>query len=134
MCAVADVSITKSAPATIRQGNTLVYTLTVTNTGPSTATNVLIKDQIPTALTSANFLPAQSGGCTLNTAGTEVQCGGQVLTLIPGGRRTYQVAFSTENGTCNASIANTASVEALESDPQLGNNQSMPIASTLVCQ
>ncbi len=136
VCATADVSITKSAPSTVQLGNTLLFTVTVTNTGPNIATNVLIKDPIPSALTSANFLPAQSGGCTLNTAGTEVQCGGSTLTLIPGGRRTFQIAFSipTTSSTCNTSIGNQSTVEASEADPQTGNNVSSPIASTVVCE
>ena len=40
----ADVAITKTGPATIVAGNPLVYTITVTNTGPSDAVGVTVSD------------------------------------------------------------------------------------------
>ena len=60
----ADLGITKTAsPNPIKQGNVLTYTLTVTNTGPTNATNVIQIAAIPTinriAATSQLLLPFQ---------------------------------------------------------------------------
>ena len=47
----ADVAITKTGPASIVAGNPLVYTITVTNTGPSDAAGVVVRDPTPPGLT-----------------------------------------------------------------------------------
>lgn len=50
-CSV-DVALTKSVdPAVAKRGDTVVYTLTVTNTGPNTATGVKVTDKLPDGLT-----------------------------------------------------------------------------------
>ena len=45
--AQADLSLVKSAPATVVAGQQLTYTLTATNNGPSNATGVSIIDTLP---------------------------------------------------------------------------------------
>ena len=55
-----DVSLAKTTTATvIRAGDTVTYTLTAANAGPSTATGVVITDTLPTGLT---FVSATGGG------------------------------------------------------------------------
>ena len=49
--ASADVQITKTGPASVVPGTTVVYTITVTNTGPSDAASVEVTDATPTGLT-----------------------------------------------------------------------------------
>jgi uncharacterized repeat protein (TIGR01451 family) len=55
----ADVRITKLGPATILPGDTIVYTTTVFNDGPSTALNVVVTDPTPAGLTFVS----NSGDC-----------------------------------------------------------------------
>src|SRR5262249_26091591 len=43
----ADLSITKTAPATVPTGQALTYTLSVHNAGPSDATGVAVTDTLP---------------------------------------------------------------------------------------
>src|SRR5207245_10000175 len=43
--AVADLAITKTGPAQVDAGASFNYTLTVTNNGPSTATQIQVTDQ-----------------------------------------------------------------------------------------
>jgi uncharacterized repeat protein (TIGR01451 family) len=56
----ADVAITKTGPASIVAGNPIVYTITVTNTGPSDAANVVVRDPTPAGLTWVS----NAGDCT----------------------------------------------------------------------
>ena len=56
----ADVAITKTGPPSIVAGNPLVYTITVTNTGPSDAAGVVVSDATPTGLVFVSNI----GACT----------------------------------------------------------------------
>ena len=56
----ADVRIAKTGPATATPGSTVVYTLTITNDGPSVADNVTVNDPAPGGLTFVST----SGACT----------------------------------------------------------------------
>ena len=55
----AGLTITKSAPATVSPGASLTYTITYGNTGGADATNVVIRDTVPTGTT---FVSATDGG------------------------------------------------------------------------
>jgi uncharacterized repeat protein (TIGR01451 family)/fimbrial isopeptide formation D2 family protein len=57
----ADLVVTKSqpSPATVNPGGTITYTVTVTNNGPATASNVVVTDTLPTGTT---FGSASNGG------------------------------------------------------------------------
>jgi uncharacterized repeat protein (TIGR01451 family) len=45
----ADVSVAKTGDATVVAGNDVTYTITVTNNGPSDASNVVLTDTLPRA-------------------------------------------------------------------------------------
>ena len=47
----ADLAITKTGPASVVAGTNVVYTITVTNAGPSNAEGVVVTDVTPTGLT-----------------------------------------------------------------------------------
>ncbi|MCK5377118.1 MAG: DUF11 domain-containing protein [Acidobacteria bacterium] len=55
----AGLTITKSAPATVAPGSALTYTITYGNSGGADATNVVIRDTVPTGTT---FVSATDGG------------------------------------------------------------------------
>ena len=62
----ADLSITKTDSADpVLAGTDLTYTLSVTNAGPSDATNVVVSDPVPAG---TSFVSADGGG--LEAAGT----------------------------------------------------------------
>lgn len=120
-CANVGVGKTDSPdPAVINQP--LTYTLTVSNTGPATATNIVARDTLPAGLTVNSINPSQ---------GTFMQVGNVITlnvgTLASGASATTTVAVTpTAEGVLN----NSVSVSAGELDPDLSNNTAA--AATLV--
>ncbi len=67
--AVSDLTLDKSGPATAVAGTDITYGLTVTNTGPSTATNVVIRDVLPRGLSVISVSGTGGATCNAGTAG-----------------------------------------------------------------
>src|SRR5262249_57897159 len=57
----ADLAITKNGPDSVNAANDIVYTITVTNQGPSLATSMVVTDTLPPGVT---FVSATGGGTT----------------------------------------------------------------------
>ncbi|HEV8384392.1 MAG TPA: choice-of-anchor Q domain-containing protein, partial [Candidatus Acidoferrales bacterium] len=119
----ADMSVTKSAPASITLGSgNITYTVVVTNNGPADATNVVLSDTLPAG---ATFVSATPTGPVCTVSGGIVTCnlGG----MVNGGSATITIVVTP---TAAATLTNTASVTATEPDPTSGNNSAT--ASTTV--
>lgn len=107
----ANVRIVKSGPADASAGEPILYTLHLTNAGPSTATGVNITDVLSTSILNATWTATGNGGATINTtSGT----GNVNLTAdIPAGDAFVDVVIQ---GTVspglpnNSTIVNTANV------------------------
>ncbi len=113
----ADVSIVKTAtPNPVTQGTLLVYTLTVTNNGPATATTVDVQDMLPS---SATYLSSSWTQGSCSEAGGTVVC--QLGTLANAGTAT--ITILTLPG-ASGTIVNTATVAADQADPNPSNNTS----------
>ncbi len=98
----ADLQITKAGPATAVAGTNVVYTITVTNAGPSDATGVTLTDPTPPGLTFVS----NAGDCT-----TAFPC--TLGTLPPAATRTITATFAVPSGyTTPNPIANTATVSS----------------------
>jgi uncharacterized repeat protein (TIGR01451 family) len=109
----ADLSVTKTAPATVPVGQSVTYTLTIANNGPLPATNTRLSDTLPPGLTVSSATPSQgacSGAPALVCSLGTVQSGQSAAVTI--------VATATAAGT----LANTASVAADQVDPNPSNN------------
>ncbi|MDH5233795.1 MAG: hypothetical protein OEW77_02475 [Gemmatimonadota bacterium] len=116
----ADVSVSKSGPATVTPGTTVTYTVVVTNTGPSDAVSVSVADPTPAGL----LFVSNAGDCT-----GAYPCA--LGTLTPGATRTITTVFSVPPGyTTPDPIVNTATAASPTADPAAGNNTAM--ASTSV--
>ena len=108
----ADLQITKAGPATAVAGTNVVYTITVTNAGPSDATGVTLADPTPPGLTFVS----NAGDCT-----TAFPCA--LGTVPPAATRTITATFAIPSGyTTPNPIANTATVSSPTPDAATGNN------------
>jgi uncharacterized repeat protein (TIGR01451 family) len=106
-----DLSITKGGLGTVNAGQDIVYTVTVTNNGPSSAAGVSVADPTPAGLTFVS----NSGACT-----TSYPCA--LGTLTNGQSATITSTYSTSSGSAGTSVTNTATVSSSTADPTAGNN------------
>jgi uncharacterized repeat protein (TIGR01451 family)/fimbrial isopeptide formation D2 family protein len=89
------LTINKSGPATVQQGTSITYTVTVSNSGNATAFNVQISDVVPSPLTNPVGTPSQ-GSCTTTT--NTVNC--SLGTIQGGGSVTISITASVPAGQC----------------------------------
>ncbi|MBR1194803.1 DUF11 domain-containing protein [Bradyrhizobium sp. AUGA SZCCT0240] len=110
----ADLSVTKSAPATIQPGQNITYTITVSNAGPEPAATVTVNDTLPAGLTFVSATPSQGTfAAGVWTVGTVVTGTPQTLTL------TATVNGALAVGTV---LTNVATVASATPDLNAGNN------------
>ncbi|MEM1182450.1 MAG: hypothetical protein AAGM22_29150, partial [Acidobacteriota bacterium] len=117
-----DLSLMKeAAPTVIAGGDTVTYTITVTNTGPNDATQVVVTDALPPEVT----LVATSG-CAEDPVGVPT-CSLGDLAASASAQFTVEV---TVNADPPLQIVNTASVDAENPDPNTANDADSATLST----
>jgi large repetitive protein len=118
----ADLAITKTTPTTTAApGSTVVYTISTTNNGPNTATNVVVTDTLPASLRFQSIAPAATFTCTtpaVGSSGTITCTGGP---LANGATATFTLTTTIAPG-ATGSITNTASAGSNASDPNGSNS------------
>lgn len=109
-----NLSLAKFSSANpVAAGSSLTYTLTVFNSGPSSATNVVVNDTLPSGVTFASASPGCSpAGGNIVTCLSNVPSGGAVTATIR-----VNVAASIVGV-----ITNTATVTSTEADLDLTDN------------
>ncbi len=124
--AQADLSLTKTTAAgPAIAGDTITYTITVANAGPSDAQAVAMTDVVPAGTTFVS--EAQTSGPAFVLAGPAAggtgTIGGTIAALPSGGSATFTVVLLVSPGAPGGgAISNTASVAAATADPDLANN------------
>ena len=120
----ANLSLSKlDDPDPVNTGETLTYTLTVNNAGPSDAVGVVISDTLPLGTTFNDALSSP----TCDAVGRIVTCN---LGGIVNNGSSQTVIKVTVNTTIAGTITNQARVTASTIDPSTGNN--FATASTTV--
>ena len=112
--ASADLAITKTGPASLVPGTNVVYTITVTNAGPSDGAGVVVTDATPAGLTFVS----NAGDCL-----TAFPC---ALGTVPAGAtRVITTTFAVPAAYATPDpLVNTAAVATATPDPVPANNTS----------
>ncbi|HYC60119.1 MAG TPA: hypothetical protein VEK79_11200 [Thermoanaerobaculia bacterium] len=106
-----DLTITKSGLTNATAGSGIVYTITVKNTGPSDAANVVVDDPTPAGLS----FTGNSGACF-----TTFPC--SLGTLTAGQTKVITSQWNVEPDTQGTAITNVATVSTTTADTAPGNN------------
>jgi uncharacterized repeat protein (TIGR01451 family) len=118
---VADLQVTKTTPAvSYMPGNIVVYTVVVTNAGPSNAVGAVVADPLPSGVTVETWTATATGGATGFTASGSGTIS-DTVNMPLSSTITYTVTVTAPS---TASLANTATVTAPAglTDPNLANN------------
>ena len=109
-----DLFLSKTdSPDPVIVGNNLTYTINVSNNGPSNATGVIITDTLPAGVTFVSAIPSK-GSCSGTTT----------VTCNLGTLNNAAIASATiiVKPTVVGPLSNSASVSAVETDPNTANN------------
>jgi uncharacterized repeat protein (TIGR01451 family) len=120
----ADVVVILTGPPSAIQGSNFVYTLTVTNAGPSTSSNLVVSDSLPLGLT---FVSASGGGKVTNSIITWPL----IKSFAAGATTNYTITVSPQYP---GSFTNIASALAATFDPNSTNNSGVLPASRALTQ
>ena len=112
----ADLSLTKTVDdATPTSGQQVTFTVTVSNAGPSSATNVVVQDSLPAGLTFVSSTPSQG---TFNNATGQWAVG----TIANGGSATLQIVATVTTSGAKTNTAQVRSVDQNDPDSTPNNN------------
>lgn len=118
----ADIAITKSGPATARPTDNVVYTVTVTNNGPDTATNVTWSDTLPAGETLDSVSFPGGSGCSFPATST-VSC--STSSLANGASASFSLTATVGAAMPDGTVLNnTATAASDQLDPNPANNSS----------
>lgn len=122
---VADVEVCKSDnvnQVTAGDATRYVYTVQVTNLGPSCAKDVRLIDYFPTVVSQVPGSIIASQGVCSNFANGSSSFSCNLLTLLPGQVVKVQVAYTVPANVTTCSFTNWVSVSSVTLDPALCNN------------
>ncbi len=115
--ALSNLAVTKTAaPDPAQSGSLLIYTVRVTNTGPSNAMGVSVTDTLPAGVT----FNAASVGCAQAPGGGTVTCA--LGALATGSNRVISITVTPQASTSGTTIDNTVEVASLWLDPDPSDN------------
>ena len=120
----ADLSISKSGPASVIAGNSITYTLTVHNGGPSDVASFTVTDALPSGLSGAQYCTynAPATDCTASTSYTGSISG--LGSLAANNDLKVKIVATVSTSLVGTTISNQASVSSGTTDPSGLNNTS----------
>jgi uncharacterized repeat protein (TIGR01451 family) len=130
----ADVSISKGLISTsASSGHQILYSIEVTNSGPSDAASVTLTDDVPANTTFHSFgqLDGPTFTCTNPNEGETGTTTCTIPTLLRGDKSVFVATYVIDTVSNGTIISNTASVSSTTDDPN-SNNNSETAAATVV--
>ena len=124
----ADVGISLSAPAKVSPGETLTYSMAMTNAGQLTATGVTVSDALPSGTVFASASTSQ-GTLTTPVVGSSGTVTANLGNLAKGASATISIVV-TVTAASGTELSNTATVASTTQDVN-GNNNSATKKTTV---
>jgi uncharacterized repeat protein (TIGR01451 family) len=124
----ADLSVVKTATASVTAGNNATYHIVVTNNGPSDATAVNMSDLLPpnTTFVSETQTGGPSFACINPAVGGTGTVSCSIATLTSGTTATFDIVAKFSAAAPTGASNNTATVSSA-ADPNSGNNSSTAV-------
>src|SRR5436309_8705460 len=119
----ADLAVSVSGPATVNALGSITYRIVVTNNGPSTATSVAIRDDLPAGV---KYVSASYGGMVSGTVSAPVETWPTVASLANGASLTRTVTMTVP---VTGTLVNVCSATSTTADPTPANNDGSAAAS-----
>ncbi|TLY52202.1 MAG: DUF11 domain-containing protein [Gammaproteobacteria bacterium] len=122
--AAADLAVTKTASYSGALGSNIVYTLGITNNGPSVASAVQLSDTLPAGTHFVSLTQSSGPVFTCTTpavgAGGTVNC--SIAVLAAGANAVFVLTVDTIGAPAGTTLVNTANATSTTSDPNVANN------------
>lgn len=130
--ASADLSVTVTdSPDPVGAGNTITYSITVANAGPTVAASAAMTDTLPAGTTFASLVTPAGWSCTNPAVGSGGTINCSTIGALPVGNSVFTLVVTVVPATAAGTvISNTATVNSPTTDPTPGNNSAT--ASTTV--
>jgi uncharacterized repeat protein (TIGR01451 family) len=129
----ADLAATKSGPAGASPSGSIVYTISVTNNGPTDAQSLALNDATPANTTFTSLSSPAGWSCTTPAGGGTGTITCTTATLANGATATFTLTLAVNAATPNGTtISNTATFSSTTSDPNAGNNSATSNATVSV--
>jgi len=127
----ADLTVTKTGPAIAVAGNTITYTVTLSNNGLDAAPNATLTDALPAGLTFVSQQQTSGRPFTLNNSGNTIS--NSVDSLAAGASASFEItAMLAADATPGSTLSNTASASLSVADPTPGNNSATAVSTVYV--
>ncbi len=127
----ADVTVSKTVPATVAPGGIAGYTITLRNIGTDTAAKVALVDPLPAGLTFKDVIGATGVTCSLS--GSTVVCRNMVLTANQS--KIITIRYNVPSRSACASIITSSAAAVSTTTPETNalNNLSAAPNTTVTC-
>ncbi len=121
----ADVRLTKTADAPVAvPGQQVTWRIVASNSGPSTARDVVVTDTVPDGVTITSAFHGTATPCTVSGQAVTCDLGDQAP-----GQRVVTIRGTLASGFDGASLSNTARASSGTDDPTPGNNTATTTSS-----
>jgi uncharacterized repeat protein (TIGR01451 family) len=115
----ADLSLSKSGPASVNAGENIQYTIVVSNSGPSVAHNVVVVDDLPAGISLTGAVASNGGTCSGATCNLGDLSVLQTVTIVIDG--------NVKSDFQGSDLTNTATVYTDSEDPDSRNNSASSV-------